>query len=258
MTAFVFGLFGLIVGSFLNVVIVRRGARSLGGRSGCMQCGHTLEAADLVPVFSYLALRGRCRYCRARISIQYPLVEAATAVLFSIVGGAPLSLALQLLALPILALFVCIAVYDMRHTIIPDEWVYSLALLSFIFGTMYSADALTTLLTGVAAASPFALLWLLSRGRWMGLGDGKLALSIGFLLGPWGAYLALTAAFVLGALFFVPLLLLQQVDKRRRTAAASYTMKSEVPLGPFLIITCVTIWFLQVYGVSLVSMLFGA
>src|SRR3989344_1185007 len=142
MVALVFGVFGLIVGSFLNVIVLRRGVRSLGGRSGCMSCGTQLSWYDMVPVFSWLALRGRGRTCGGCVSVQYPLVEAATGVSFAVVGywvstaSFLPSLAggiLVVLYLGILALLICIAAYDFLHTIIPDEWVWSfnaLALLS--------------------------------------------------------------------------------------------------------------------------------
>ena len=256
MLALLFGLFGLVIGSFLNVVILRRGARSIGGRSSCMQCGHRLAVADLIPVVSYLFVRGRCRYCGSRISAQYPLVEAATAALFFLIGASPLPLSLQLLALPILALLICIAVYDARHTIIPDEWVYTFAALGLLFGSLYSGAFGLTILAGVGAASPLALLWLLSYGRWMGLGDSKLSLGIGFLLGPWGAYLALTSAFVLGAAFFLPLVIRARFTPTAlsRGGSAGLTMKSEVPLGPFLILACIIVWFLQLYGAPILSL----
>src|SRR3989344_4669887 len=127
-TALIFGIFGLIVGSFLNVVILRRGARALSGRSACMSCGRQLLWHDMVPFVSWLALRGRCRGCGSGISLQYPLVEAATAILFAAIGAAPhLDIAHKIIFCIIAALLICITVYDLRHTIIPDGWAYSFA-----------------------------------------------------------------------------------------------------------------------------------
>src|SRR5271165_6313244 len=119
-----YGLLGLVIGSFLNVVIIRRGARTIGGRSGCLSCGAPLAWYDMVPVFSWLALLGRCRSCGSPISVQYPLVEASTAILFALIGGSPLPLMMQVLSLAICAILVLITAYDVRHTIIPDEWSY--------------------------------------------------------------------------------------------------------------------------------------
>ena len=81
-----FGILGLCVGSFLNVIILRRGKRSLSWRSECMSCAKTLAWYDLIPIASWVILRGRCRACGSSISIQYPLVEAATAILFAVFG----------------------------------------------------------------------------------------------------------------------------------------------------------------------------
>jgi prepilin signal peptidase PulO-like enzyme (type II secretory pathway) len=136
----VFAVLGSIIGSFLNVVVLRKGVASLQGRSSCPSCGKGIAAYDLIPVFSWLILRGRCRNCESAISIQYPLVEGATAILFALVGAAafPGFLfsghdALVLLAeLIIVSLLVIITVYDLRHTIIPDEWSYAFAVLAFI------------------------------------------------------------------------------------------------------------------------------
>jgi hypothetical protein len=82
----VFGVLGLCVGSFLNVIILRRGKRSLSWRSECMSCAKTLAWYDLIPIASWVILRGRCRACGSSISIQYPLIEAATAILFVAFG----------------------------------------------------------------------------------------------------------------------------------------------------------------------------
>ena len=82
----VFGILGLCVGSFLNVVILRGGMEASRGRSACMSCAKTLAWYDMVPVASWVFLRGRCRACGSAISIQYPIVEAATAILFALYG----------------------------------------------------------------------------------------------------------------------------------------------------------------------------
>src|SRR5437868_5289085 len=86
--AIAFAVFGAIIGSFLNVVVLRKGVLSLRGRSHCPSCGKDIAAYDLIPVFSWLILRGRCRFCGSRISIQYLLVEASSGILFALVGTA--------------------------------------------------------------------------------------------------------------------------------------------------------------------------
>jgi len=266
MLAIPFGLFGLIIGSFINVAILRFGARALAGRSACMSCGKKIEWFDLIPLFSWLVLRGRCRQCRSRISIQYPAVELSTGILFALVGGAELVPIAKIIGLLISALLIAIAAYDIRHTIIPDAWVWSfnaLALLSAVIIPPYSIhDTLYSFLAGPAVALPIFALWLVSNGRWMGLGDPKLALGIGWLLGSLYGMVALLIAFVTGAVVGL-LLIFFSSDFWNRFASQfiphrfwyrrdkGITMKSEIPFGPFLIVACVFLWISAMYGISI-------
>jgi len=262
MLALSFGIFGLIIGSFLNVFILRRGVRSLSGRSSCMACGKVIAWYDLIPVLSWLFLRGRCRHCGARISVQYPLVEASTAALFALLSPiglavfhTPLLIALLLIVdyLAIAALLIAIAAYDFNHTIIPDGWAYSFALLAlalqFLSPMPQDLDILLLVAAGPIVALPLYLLWFISSGRWMGLGDAKLALGIGWLLGPWIGLVAVMASFILGSIILVPLLLLTHIPGLSRKGVG-LTMKSEVPFGPFLIASCLLFWLLGLYGVQ--------
>jgi leader peptidase (prepilin peptidase)/N-methyltransferase len=257
----VFGVLGLIVGSFLNVAILRFGARSLGGRSACMSCGKQLQWYDMIPVFSWILLRGRCRACRSGISIQYPLVEATTASLFFLLGAAPIPIELQIIGIFIISLLIAIAVYDLRHTIIPDAWAYGFAAAALLFsiiagaGLLNNTDIAFLFASGPIVALPLFALWLISRGTWMGLGDAKLALGIGWLVGFPLGMTALLFAFILGAFVAVFILLplpylinalrITRLGKREH----GYTMKSEVPFGPFLIASCLLVWFMTLYGI---------
>lgn len=263
--ALTFGLFGLVVGSFLNVVVLRHHTgRTIMGRSGCLTCGAPLKTLSLVPVFSWAFQRGRCASCGANISVQYPLVEFATALLFALVGAAQLPLIVTALALPFISLFICIVAYDMRHTIIPDEWAYAAAALALAlelasYTPVSVTDWLVTLIAGPTVALPLAALWFGTRGRGIGLGDAKLALSSGWLLGiTYGLY-AEMLAFVLGALVAVFVLLPSAYYRRalascglvRRASAASFTMKSEVPFGPFVAAGILYVWFTLIFGLPL-------
>lgn len=267
------GISGLIVGSFINVLVLRRGARSLGGRSGCLSCGTQLLWYENVPIISYFALGGRCRSCASRISIQYPLVEAAGGALFVLFGYpllldaamAPLDLFALVLTLSIIALFIAITAYDMRHTIIPDSWAYAAALVALalaLIGWNADANIYMLVLGGPIAALPLFLLWLLSGGRWMGLGDAKLALAIGWILGVYYGPIAVFLAFILGASVSLPLLALSSDAWKRLVARVAptrvseklslgFTMKSEVPFGPFLIASCFILWFMLRYHIPL-------
>src|SRR3989344_5895250 len=259
MTAIVFGLFGLIVGSFLNVIILRHGVRSIGGRSGCMSCGARLPWYDIIPIFSWLALGGRCRACRARISMHYPLVEAATGALFALVGASLLPFPQKILGCVVVSLLVAIATYDLKHTIIPDRWVWSFNALAFVFASAFPWPL--TLPAGPLVAFPLFALWLFSRGLWMGLGDAKLTLGIGWLLGPALGLLALFGAFVIGAVVSLLLVFISSDAWKKvlrkfiphhswSTSGAGLTMKSEIPFGPFLISSCIIIWFASLYGID--------
>lgn len=265
-TGLLFGIFGLIVGSFLNVLVIRRGVRSVGGRSGCMACGAQLPWYDMIPVVSWIALGGKCRRCHAHISAQYPLVEGMTALLFGAIGGIPFfDLFYKALFCVIMALLIAIAAYDLRHTIIPDAWVYAFdALALLVMGPLMLLDPAVPLWfylsAGPIAAAPLFFLWLVSGGRWMGLGDSKLALGIGWLLGPFLGIVAVFFAFVIGAVISVGVLLpLPHIARALRTYGITsldmlrggFTMTSEIPFGPFLIASCVLLWFLLLYNIPI-------
>lgn len=264
---------GLIIGSFLNVLVLRKGVMSLGGRSACPSCNKTIFWYDNIPILSWLILRGRCRNCGSAISIQYPLVEGLTAILFTVVGvaGFPeyvfsLQAAMVTLAqLTIVSLLVAITVYDMRHTIIPDEWAFSFGALALVLA-LIQAPTLWTFLAGPLAALPLFFLWLISQGRWMGLGDPKLALGIGWILGYPVGIVAIFSSFILGSIVLLPVLAYERFRATRHAvthkgspieAGAGLTMKSEVPFGPFLIASCLFFWFVQLYGVVLPLYLLG-
>ena len=196
----VFFIFGSIIGSFLNVVILRfRSGRGLGGRSLCFSCGKQLTAFELVPIASFMTQRGRCAGCGTKISWQYPAVEALTGLLFTLlffrfeylIFTVPLLFAIAFAYFAFLTcVLVVLSVYDMRHQILPDSLSMLFSVVAFVGMFFWVGDALILhlpslwhLLAGLILAAPFALLWLVSRGRWMGLGDAKIMLGIGWLLG---------------------------------------------------------------------------
>lgn len=263
-------VFGAIIGSFLNVLVVRHGAKSVTGRSMCLSCGTPIAWYDNIPVISWLLLRGRCRGCGSRISSQYLIVEVLTGTLFSAVFaalvptyGAISSTDAMIIALHVLMIgaITALAIYDARHTILPDPWIitFSICALAIALSTRF-APLHVTLLSGPAAAAPLFALWLVSRGSWMGLGDAKLALGIGWFLGPLYGIVAVFLAFVIGALVSVCVLLplphLAALARRTGIAqwqgwGAGYTMKSEVAFGPFLVASFFAVWLAQLYQIPL-------
>lgn len=249
-------IFGLIIGSFLNVVILRMNTgRSVAkGRSSCARCNAPLAWYELVPVFSYLGLRGKCKTCNQHISFQYPLVELATAIVFTIIysvtiasyGFGGVALAAFAFSATVAAILIVIFAYDIRHGIIPDRAVYSFILLSLISiawraFAMPGFSASFASVYGVLVALPFFLLWAFSKGKAMGFGDVKLALGIGWLLGLGGGFSAVIFSFWIGGL--VGLFLLALTRK--------YHMRSEVPFAPFLILGT---FIVGVWGVSIFSL----
>ncbi|MES2203082.1 MAG: prepilin peptidase [Patescibacteria group bacterium] len=244
---------GTVLASFINAVSFRwgTGLSIAAGRSRCMHCGHTLSAADLVPVLSYIFLRGRCRYCGSRISPQYPLVELCGGVL-SLgtywLHPMPAEYAFWL-AIWMLLLFA--AVYDLRHTIIP--WSISSVVAILALGHAYLIGApLYDIAAGPLLALPLFLLWLVSGGRWMGLGDSVLELGLGWLLGLTLGLTGFFLAFWSGAIVGTALL----VCGRSLPAGRQVTMKSEVPFAPFLIAGALAAHFLHVDFFSTLPALF--
>lgn len=248
-------ILGIIIGSFLNVVILRHNSgKTVGGRSMCFSCGKTLHAHELVPVFSYIIQRGRCSVCKSKISIQYPLVECLTGIVFALTAVmyshlfflSPFSFGVKFLYIGYLfSLLIVIAVYDARHKIIPNEFVYLFTIMSFVLmffetGSVFSlhVPTLWQFLAGPLLALPFAAMWYFSGGRWMGFGDAKLALGMGFLLGLERGVSALLIAFWSGAIIGIILLILKR---------CGFTMKSEIPFAPFLVLGTLIAFYLNLH-----------
>lgn len=239
--AFLFLFLGVSVGSFLNVLIDRlpRGEQIFKGRSYCESCKKTLAWYDLIPLFSWISLRGHCRYCAASLGIYYPLVELTTGILFVSAfithpGGVPSFFTLPY-SLFIFSTLIVIFFADLKYQIIPDEVVFPAIAVAFIFqlvdyklaspvGGLSIISLTNPLFSALGAALFFLSLVLLTRGRGMGVGDVKLALLIGLLLGFPGIIIALYLAFLTGAILGVILVLL---GKKR--------FGQKIPFGPFLV-----------------------
>ena len=224
-------LLGLAVGSFLNCLIYRleTGGSFLKGRSYCPHCKHILGFFDLIPVLSFLRLRGRCRYCQQKISWQYPIIEIATGLLFvlnflrsDLLGRSDL-LIFGLATTPFL---IAIFVYDLKHYIIPDKVIFPAIGVALIYNLLKSdiRGMSDFLIPALGAAGFFLAIVLVSRGRWMGVGDIKLAFLMGLILGWPNILAALFLAFFIGATMGIGLII---IGKK--------TIKSEVPFGPFLV-----------------------
>jgi leader peptidase (prepilin peptidase)/N-methyltransferase len=224
MIALALGL-GAVIGSFLNVVIVRlpRGGSLIRPGSHCIACGKPILWFDNIPVLSFLWLRGRCRQCEAPISWRYPVVEAMTGLLFGVAAGR-LGFSLELVgAWILLASLVAIATIDLEHQLIPDAIslpgiAVGLAL-SFATPSRSWIDSLLGIAVG--GGIPFAVV-VLSRGG-MGGGDIRLGALIGAFLGWKLAALAFFLAVLLGGVAATALLIARRKGRKDR-----------IPFGPFL------------------------
>ncbi len=260
-------LFGAIVGSFLNVVIYRlHTGRSLAGRSHCLSCGAPLSAHHLIPLLSYLALRGRCAFCGARFTPRYFLVELFTAVLFALVVATATDVVSAALLLPVMALLVVTVVYDIRHLIIPDECVLALLGLATLIvgyrafggGVFAWESLLLDFLAALMTMAFFFALWWSSGGRWIGFGDVKLAGPLALLVGDSGAFSLVVLSFWVGAGVSLFLMAAAALAVRLRGKislpfpALPLTMKSAVPFAPFLIAGCLLVLF---FGLDVLTLL---
>lgn len=244
-------LIGLIVGSFLNVVILRlhEGKQFTKGRSACPHCKHQLGVLELIPVVSWIVLRGKCKNCGKPISIQYPLVELATAALFvalylSHIPATYGNLIVLLLWAYITASLIVLAVYDLRWYLLPDKVMLPIIipaaaiLVSQFALTGHYKTALYPLGAALIFGGGFYALAAVSKGRWMGGGDIKLAFVMGLLLGLQKTALAMLIAFWGAALIGILLIV---AGRRKRS--------DHIPFGPFLIAGTLAAYF---YGANII------
>jgi prepilin signal peptidase PulO-like enzyme (type II secretory pathway) len=258
-------LIGLCFGSFVNALVWRVHEQEMEqtkknpsktqlqklsitrGRSICPNCGHELASKDLIPLFSWLSLRGKCRYCRKPISVQYPLVEVTTAALFvasfswwstSITGTEIVAFAAWLAFLTGL---MALLVYDLKWFLLPNRIMYPLVWLAGLYALIQIYNAsnhlgalLNTILAVVVGGGIFYGLFQVSKGKWIGGGDVKLGWLLGLVAGtPGKAFLFIFLAAAIGSLISLPLLV---SNRLKRT--------SVIPFGPLLIIGAViTVFF---------------
>ena len=262
-------ILGISIGSFLNVLIDRipQGKSPFKGRSYCDKCKKTLKWYDLIPLISYLYLKGKCRYCRAHISLYYPLVELVTGAMFIVtfayIYHLPLTIdrfsifnsqfSIFFYYLFILSSFIVIFFTDLKYGIIPDKIVYpsvviftiyhlsilpsaSLRAGNFPFGLAQGGQfsIFNYLLSGIGAFIFFLVLFLITKGKGMGFGDVKLAFLLGLFLGFPKILAALYLAFLTGALIGSILIIWRKKKLKGGT----------IPFGPFLIIgTVLSLFF---------------
>jgi leader peptidase (prepilin peptidase)/N-methyltransferase len=242
------GTFGLAIGSFLNVVVYRVpiGASIVSPPSACPRCGHQIKAYDNIPILSWLALRGRCRNCKAGISARYPIVEAGTAIFFIVVGGVFIAPVVSASSIPeaiastltlvallyLVTISVALAIIDLEKHRLPNSIVmpaYLVGALLFAGASVIGGHYEALLRAGIGMVSLALLYFVLafvSKGG-MGMGDVKLAGVLGLYLGwsGWGSLIVgAFAAFILGGIFGIVLIV---AGRARR--------KSGIPFGPWML-----------------------
>jgi prepilin signal peptidase PulO-like enzyme (type II secretory pathway) len=255
--------FGLIIGSFLNVYIYRfHTGRSLTGGSHCLSCGRHLRWFELFPVVSFLALRGKCRSCGCRIPPRYAVVESLTALLFVFSAIIATSYLVLLLLWVIMSLLVVIIIYDINHYIIPDRMVLLLTLGVLLFeGLLWWNGTPPKLLLGnvlaaLLGSSFFLTLWFVSKGKWLGFGDVKLAFPLGLLVGANYVFSMIVFSFWIGTIISLTLISYTRWQRGKlslRFVGRSLTMKSVVPFAPFLIAGCLLVFFTHINVIGIFS-----
>jgi len=216
---------GLAIGSFLNVVIFRlaKGKSFLKGRSYCPKCKHQLGAKDLIPLFSFIFQKSRCRYCKKKISSLYPLVELAAGLTFLLVYF-NFGLSLKSLVYIIYSCFlIIIFVYDLRHHLILDKVTIPAIIIAFLASFFLKVSFFSILFGAIIGGGFFFIQFAASRGKWIGGGDIRLGVLMGLILGWEKLIVALVIAYLSGAL--VALMFL--ITKKKG-------LKSKLPFGTFL------------------------
>lgn len=236
-------ILGLSIGSFLNVLIDRLPRReSILGRSYCEFCKKTLSWKDLIPALSFIYLRGKCRYCKAKLSYQYPIVEFITGLLFVLtIYYLPYTnfstnyLVSSIYYLTIVSSLIVIFFSDLKYGIIPDKIIFPAVLVSLVYlFIIHNSLFIIHIASAIGAFLFFLFIYLITRGRGMGLGDVKLSFLIGLVLGFPGTIFALYIAFLTGG--FIGIILILWKKKK---------LKYAIPFGPFLVIGCGVSLFFQ-------------
>ena len=238
---------GLVFGSFVSALSYRiiRGVSIVHGRSFCDKCKHELTWAENIPIISYLFLGGKCKNCRKKISIRYPLIEIITGVGFLLIYLYRLVLPFNFLfCIIIFVLLMLIFVTDIEHQIIPDEFIFIGVFISVLYLTLVPNAYLlvSSLFYGFLCASLLMLINISTRGRGMGLGDVKFAVLGGMLMGPKLATTWLFLSFLTGAITAIILILIGNAK-----------LKDKIAFGPFLVIS---IFLTYLFGNNLLNILF--
>lgn len=278
-TLFIF-VFGLLIGSFINVLSLRFGfTESTRHRSECQACSAHLSWYELLPLVSYIFLRGKCRTCGSAISMHYPLVEFLVGSIFAVSFATifPFPNGIHLFSFALLlffwSAFVLLLIYDIRHTLVPVRFVIPLFISALLIRVIETVEYATlfplydALLGALALGGFMFLIVIVTRGKGMGLGDVYAALVLGLFFGLVRGIEVLTMAFWIGAV--VGLFLIAHTSFVRRRSARrlssseekhsgelpgkGFKMKTEVPFIPFLFVSALIGAYTHISPLALIN-----
>lgn len=242
-------IYGLLIGSFLNVCIYRipRDESIAFPASHCPNCNTNLKWYDNIPLFSYLALQGRCRYCKEKISAQYPIIEVMNAIIYLVLFY-KFKLSIDFISYALISSALLVVFFiDLKHMIIPDKLIITIVLFEILHKlALYFTDKevylKTSLIGALLAGLLFLLIVIVSRG---GMGDGDITLiaALGFILGTRLIFLNIFLSFLIGAVVSVGLL-----------GFKIKTRKDPIPFGPFII---VAFFIVLLFGERIIDLYMG-
>lgn len=232
-------IIGLCIGSFANVLIDRWSHdQSINGRSHCDYCKKTLSPQDLIPVFSYLFLRGKCRYCQKKLSLFYPFVELLTAVVFVLSWKfLPGSIVERVSYLGISTCMIVIFFSDLKYQLISEKIILAMTVLATVF---FLKNPLNHLSGALILAFLIYLIHFFTKGKGMGFGDVELAFVMGWLQGLTMGFISLYLSFIFGGIYAIIFVFIQKISNKKKTKI----MKTKIAFGPFMIFSMfLTIFF---------------
>lgn len=243
-------IYGILFGSFYNVVIYRLplDLSVAKGRSFCPNCNHKLSAKDLVPIFSYIFLKGKCRYCGNKISIRYPLVELFTGVYFAfayIFFGFNVTMFYMIFFWSYLFI---VSMIDIDHMVILDSisiffGVFFIGFSTYLLRTDVIYSFLAAIIAFIIYFAIYKLAFIIYKKEAFGLGDVFLIGVIAFVLGFKMLYLTLFFPFIVAMVYVLYLVII----KRERD------LKMAIPLGPFI---CISAFIISLYGPQMIKAIF--
>ncbi len=240
-------IFGLLIGSFINCILYRlkKNEEFVKGKSYCPKCNHLLSWKDLIPVFSWIFLKGKCRYCKKKISIEYPLIEITTGALFLLAtifvfaNYPQFALFHLLFYLVIIPSFLIIFVFDLRHFLVSEAvllytgiFVVLWRIIALFLEIHSLIDLLFYFLAALLSSLFFGALYLLTKKKGIGFGDIEIIFLIGLIVGIPNIFFVIFIGSLIGSIIGIFMILFFKKN-----------MKTALPFGPFLVVSAFIMLF---------------